>query len=246
MALITNLVSYYKLDDATDAHGANDATNVGTVGFSTGKLGNGAAFDGTDKVLRLSSATGLSGNTQGTVAAWIKLNAAGSSNPFFAVGENDNNGTLLIWWFRATNAVSFNRLQVTHRGPNTNVLGSTTLLVDTWYHVAVTSDGSTWKMYVNGGVETLTVVGSNNGDWWGDVTGTPLNYEIGRIPRGTTNLGLCNGTIDELGIWSVALSDAEILSLYNGDAGLAYPFIRPQAIRQMSGGLNRLTGGLAV
>jgi hypothetical protein len=38
--------------------------------------------------------------------------------------------------------------------------------------------------------------------------------------------GLYNGSIDEAGVWSRALSQADVTELYNGGAGLTYPFTR--------------------
>ncbi len=54
MAITNNLISYYKLDEssgnATDRFGGNTLTNTSTT-YSTGKINNGAVFNGSSSHL---------------------------------------------------------------------------------------------------------------------------------------------------------------------------------------------------
>ena len=43
--LLTNLISYYKLDDVNDYYASNNLTNNNTVTFVTGKIGNAGDFE---------------------------------------------------------------------------------------------------------------------------------------------------------------------------------------------------------
>jgi hypothetical protein len=86
----------------------------------------------------------------------------------------------------------------------------------TWYHISVVYNAAagTALFYVNGSQQGTTQTGMetsifNGGDalWIGRGEGKYLD-----------------GVMDELGIWSRALTSTEVTSLYNGGSGLQYPF----------------------
>ena len=81
--------------------------------------------------------------------------------------------------------------------------GATTLLANTWYHLAVTFDGATIKLYVNGVLNGSTpAVGSLT---W--AASSPVN--IGRFTGGTHHVV---GKLDEVAIYTTALSAAQVLA----------------------------------
>lgn len=106
----------------------------------------------------------------------------------------------------------------------TQIAGQTTT---TWndgnFHYAVfTYDGSSTlagsKIYMDGTSQTL----SNTVDALIGSISNSANFTIGNRDTGSE---FWNGAIDEVGFWSRALSQAEITQLYNGGAGLQYPFL---------------------
>ena len=79
MALIDNLVSYWKMDEtgtgnAEDSHGSNTFTNVGPFTYATGKINNGADFgvNNTTKELTRADDMGIDGGAL-TMNIWVKL-----------------------------------------------------------------------------------------------------------------------------------------------------------------------------
>lgn len=81
MSLLTNLESYWKLDEAsgnaTDAHGTNTLTNNNSVGSGTGKL-NGCRTFARASSQRLSIADNSSiglGDVDFTFTAWVKFDS---------------------------------------------------------------------------------------------------------------------------------------------------------------------------
>ena len=59
-----------------------------------------------------------------------------------------------------------------------------------------------------------------------DVMGTlNTNLSLGSRLGTTTSPEEFDGIMDEVGIWNRVLSDSEITELYNGGAGLTYPFV---------------------
>jgi len=101
--------------------------------------------------------------------------------------------------------------------PITNsVHGNTVLQSGVWYHVAVTSDGSSWKLYVNGVAETLTTQlgNGNTGKWFGNTSAAaPDKTYIGAAWFNGFDQGFFNGVIDEVRIYDRALPASEIANL---------------------------------
>jgi VCBS repeat-containing protein len=95
-------------------------------------------------------------------------------------------------------------------GQNHPVCGATPLATGVWYHAAVTYDGATWRLYLNGNLNGELAVGQ------------PVNaantsqLAFGTSMR-TTNerLGYFNGALDEVRIWSYARSTTEIHDTIN-------------------------------
>jgi hypothetical protein len=85
--------------------------------------------------------------------------------------------------------------------------------------VAVVSNGTSYKLYVDGQEEGLTVTGgANSGDWLDD-TDQRDNITIGVLKRAALD-DFFNGIIDEVRIYKRALSANEIKQNMNAE-GLA-------------------------
>jgi hypothetical protein len=98
---------------------------------------------------------------------------------------------------------------------NDLVISNQTLTVGTWYHLAVTISGTTVTAYLNG-ASLGTTTSSGNG------TGASGNET--RLGSWIANSDYSSVYMDEVGIWSRALTSAEITQIYNGGTGFTYPF----------------------
>ena len=77
-----------------------------------------------------------------------------------------------------------------------------------WVHVGWTNDGSNYKFYKNGNlVATVTAPDTFNAL-------DNIGYQIGKVDN------YFKGQIDEVAIWDVALSTADVTALYNSGIGL--------------------------
>jgi hypothetical protein len=95
-------------------------------------------------------------------------------------------------------------------GTIASVTSSTAPSSGTWYHVAGTYDGSNLKLYINGIQE------GGNVSLTGNIrANTDCRLTMGKLPWG---YGLYVGYLDEVRIWNVALSQAEIQSQMNSKA----------------------------
>ncbi|HEY2951509.1 MAG TPA: LamG-like jellyroll fold domain-containing protein [Verrucomicrobiae bacterium] len=99
----------------------------------------------------------------------------------------------------------------------TSVVGVTTLAANTWYHVAGVWDGTALRIYLNGVLDTTALPTTRNPK----AGTTPL--KIGERGNGGTPF---NGLIDDVRLWNLARTDAQILAdknhcLPGNTAGLA-------------------------
>jgi hypothetical protein len=225
MALIDNLVSYWKLDEASgnraDSHGANTLTDVNTVGSATGIINLGADFESSStESLTITDAAqvGLDITGDMSLSFWMNLETAipTAGNQFeiasktsFVSGNYgwdlyllNNAGTQLIYFAQSANGTSFTQ-------PSWAFSPATA----TWYHIVIVQDvGTNVTFYLNGVSQGTGAAVASNFNNAG-------NFYLAR--GFSTNL---DGILDEFGIWSKALTGAEVTELYNGGAGLAYPF----------------------
>lgn len=225
MALTTNLVAYYKLDEssgnAADSSGSGfTLTNTGTIPYSTtyGKINNGASFDGSSQYFVGSASQNITGDA--TFSFWMKPQSLASDPVLFC---KFGVGNTQLSYYLQLNFTSNNVGFVNSADGSTAIGGTTvayTFSVNTLYYVSLVYTAATPKieLFING-----TSIGSSTGTLKTSIfAGTDI-FEIGRYTRG--NVLFYNGYLDEVGIWSRVLTSTEISSLYNGGAGLQYPFV---------------------
>ena len=221
MALLTNLVSYWKLDEASgnaaDSVGSNTLTNNNTITYAAAKINNGASLNGSNQYFN-SAAAGLQITGDLTYAMWVKptvqLNRLSLLNTYATAG----NGLGVITTLEDISGVLKMRFANYISGSNKDYTSTATVASGSWSHIAFVYHASAGQVefYVNG-----TSLDSPTG------FPTSITSVSSMIFGNDGNLGTGNwylGMVDEVGIWSRALTSTEIASLYNGGAGLAYPF----------------------
>ena len=221
-ALMDRVTSFWRLADGIDACVKNDLTAVNAPTFAA----TGGKPDGTVQLLSASSQylTRTNANCKGldfgtgsfSISMW--MNPTGlpivTSLALQKGGDIAGNAGFSLRYIAA--------------GAGTVVLGAadgTTLYtsgvgslvpISAWAHVVAVCNrqDNTLKVYINA---AQTASGSCAG--MGSVTntsallfsGTPLEY---------------NGKLSDVGIWTRVLNQTDITALYNGGAGIPYPFAR--------------------
>lgn len=223
MALIDNLVSYWRLDeasgDAIDAHGSNDLTDNNTVGTGAGVISNARAFvRANSEFFSHADNTDLStGDIDFSFSCWVNCDDPGIARQIIVAKDDDNLGREYII---ATNdgGTSNLRFTVLNGGSVAQVNSSTDLSMATWHHIVVWHDASANQIGIV--VDDGTPATQSHSGGVANSTGT---FQIGaREYSGAENY--FGGLIDEVGFWKRVLTSGEITELYNGGAGLAYPF----------------------
>lgn len=184
-----------------------------------------ADFNGTDEYAYCDDPSWKS-DTAGAFAIRMRadtlLGANGSRMLIgFGVRDAGNNSQLnVLRQFRSPGTSNQNRVftlaRITAGGPGNSVTGGTALSATTWYSVVVQSNGSAWSIYLNAAAETLTVGGSNTGDWLGDLSGTDhrLNFGSAFISNAPSNY--FDGRLNEcIYVGGRALTGAEITEWHN-------------------------------
>ena len=200
---------FVKDESGNDRDGALDPEGVATYSDNVPGVVSGSftSVDLTEAVLiGATGYKGITGANPRSVAAWVYPIEAASHNliaewgQFVAGGGNR-------WSMR----LESDKLRVEVDGGA--VRGTTQLQLNTWHHVAVTFEGTGLvagaKLFVNGIEEALELTNNNTVD-----TGDVADVTIGGSPffDGRYFVGL----IDEVGIWSRALSGEEIAALATG------------------------------
>jgi hypothetical protein len=222
LPLTTSLISYYKLDEssgnASDSVGSNTLTNS-NVTYSAGKLNNGAVFNGSSASLTGGDIFDFAYTGTISFAYWIKpTNFTGNQQH---LNKKDPSGAFDGWqiYTNGSGVLNFD-----YAAPNATgiefVTDSAVLTTGVWQHVAFSYNNKVLVVYVNG----VSVPITKTADTVNQSTNNSINFNIGS--RGNSDRWL-NGSIDELGIWSRALTADEVSQLYNSNRALAYPLTAP-------------------
>ena len=207
---------------------ANHGTNNGANYSIAGQIGTALRFDGINDYVALGGATTFEDNNIGTMAAWVYANSSVNSSNHAILGYGETiNQDGFIFLLRGNGSRLALRL---FEGPNPYDRLDTPYIIpiNTWVHVAATSDGSTTRLYINGSIQNVTInSGSNTGAWIGDTTATVgVETNIGASFSQGARANFFNGTIDELVVLNRTLSDSEIFDFYNRGVGNATTRVR--------------------
>ena len=199
------LVGWWSMDNggADQSGQGNNGTTAGTTSVVAGKSGNALRVASNGRVV-VPDNSSLDMTQTITMAAWIKPEKSGTQ--YFidkkATGNVDgyelslsSDGHVFVRFNEASKGDSF-RVNSTSAYPTNG---------QTWMFVAATYDGTTIKLYVNGKLEASKTasfaIGMNN-----------IALGLGAEQDGYRGM---TGAIDDVRIYSRALSAQEITALYN-------------------------------
>jgi hypothetical protein len=165
---------------------------------------NGLDFDGINDYVSASTG-GPTGTSNRTVECWIKTSKNISTQQILVDwGTTSPNGARFT-----LNLINFGKLRIEVGG---NGFNSTQSIADgNWHHVAITYDHAAtlkFKMYIDGQLESNqnTTVAVN--------TSATGGFQIGRR---SDMVNYFDGTIDEVRVWNVVRTQAEIQAAMNSE-----------------------------
>lgn len=214
-SLSQGLFAYYPFDEtsgttAADSAGSNDYTTIDGHQDSNGIINYGYNMSG-DALGDVSA--DMSEYTEFTLNIWMKRHGDVPGDKRFFAMYNWAAGGNAGWLF--ANEISDNyKVRLTDGGGEQTT--TRTLNLDQWYMQTITiSDTDSLARVYEDGVNIVN---------WTLQPGFLFKakpFEIG-AEGGSTN-AIDNMMYDEIGIWNRSLSMAEVVTLYGGGSGLAYP-----------------------
>ncbi len=215
---LSGLVAYFPFEGDTRDHSGNGNDATGTsVSYMTGKLGQGATL-GAGSSLQVSGATQLAGAR--TFCAWINLTSTGGYGaPVFVGGTAGAGDFFGVTTPSPSPASTCMQLKGTymyqdHWGAACDVTPSVMLATNQWQFACWGWDGATARSFYGNG--TLQ-----------QGSGAAFSYALSTVTiasntiSGTTTQPTFAGTIDEVSVWSRALTQSEMDLLYNSGDGCA-------------------------
>ena len=215
-----DLVAWWRFDDGTgtvaaDSSGnGHDGTFAGDPEWVTGRLGGALDFDGMGGERVELGTLDIQAEAL-TITFWLKAdNLDTPGNDPRMVSKANGGGNNDHWWMVSSSRIGGNkflrlRLKTTD-GQNTAELKAGSLEVDEWIHATALWDGTEMRIYKNGEEAGNMAKG-------GDAVATDptVHAAIGNQPIGAENRPF-DGILDDVRIYSKALTEAEIASVMEG------------------------------
>jgi hypothetical protein len=205
------LVAHYKLDgDLKDSSGnGHDGTLAGDPNFPakyvagpTG-LGQAMLFDGTDghQYVSIGNFNPSAATGKLSLALWAKWDGASTSWQGLMGKRNAGDwvSSIMMWYLELERDVWDVRFVQPGSGVNSGQL----LTVGQWTHVAVTFDGTTAKIYINGAVAI------EGNFFFGENKEAPMQFGAS-VDEGWNPF---NGALDDVRLYDTVLTEAEIKAL---------------------------------
>lgn len=237
MSLLSNLEAYWKLDEASgnaaDASGNGNTATNSSVTYSTGLINNGAVLSSGNLSAADSASLSVTGDL--SISMWIKMNnlpTQGIRFPllnkegsyFISLNRNRTGDGAISYFEFDGNVTSSSASSIS--GQSTITSGQEIITTGAWHHLVFTYNATTGDCicYIDGSLnrtETnspVSITDTTNACVLGGNTAVFTN-------GGYFSFGNMDGMMDEVGIWSRALTAAEVTTLYNAGSGIQYPFI---------------------
>tara|TARA_R100000808_G_scaffold22951_1_gene50383 strand:+ start:1412 stop:4741 length:3330 start_codon:yes stop_codon:yes gene_type:complete len=207
---------YFKVLNVINSSGGRDLE--GTIDTIT--IDNGAStYSSADYTVNPNSTTGWSGNYKLGTGAYDftsgqvdigKTTQTGDFSVTFWFNADSNSGVQRLWHNNNNSSkleIQWYNSQVAYTVKDATGNNGSSLNTGTWYHVALTREGSAVKLYIDGVLKSSTTEDEalSNAD----------NATIG----GSGSSENYNGKIDDVSNWSRALTATEIGKLVNNNIG---------------------------
>nr|NQU93158.1 choice-of-anchor D domain-containing protein [Bacteroidota bacterium] len=174
--------------------------------------GMAGSFDGSGDYINIGDKPELEGMDALTIECWVNTNSGSWTEPF---GKNYRQYQLSL----EANSNRFGMYKGYDGSNYQNWYGYYAFNTNQWYHLAVSWTGNTISFFVNGVLVNQYYDANTN-----SIPTNGYSFQIGR--RGSENSYYLNGELDEVRVWNITRTEAEIqstmnISLVGNEPGLA-------------------------
>ncbi|MEI9913937.1 MAG: LamG domain-containing protein [Candidatus Saccharibacteria bacterium] len=213
----SGLIGYWNFDEASgsayadSSENVNDGTIVGTgVNHSTDVAPiscfsdpYSVSFDGSGGYVSIPDSASMDPTSQISIAFWMNANTVNNGYQHIIFKQGPVVTSYGVWLFN--NHIYMEDNDNTVRSLTSNA----TINTGTWYYITVTYDGQTQKLYVDGNLDNSQ-----------SLPGITLSYENSPIKIGSGDYNNpFSGYVDDLRIYSTALSQNQVTDLAGGGCG---------------------------
>jgi hypothetical protein len=218
-----NVSAHWKLNEASGTrlptHGSTATFNLTASASSptatTGKIGDAARFElASTQHLLLSDNASISPTGSFSFSFWVRLTTINANNHILSKFNTAGNRS----WLFGCNSGTPNNFSWSVYPDGTNSINCTTVSpvdpqTNTWYHIVCVADvtNDETRLYVDG-VERATNT---------NLTGISAHDNGSQFRLGGTQstAAFLNGDMDDVAFYTRALTDADVVFLYNGGSG---------------------------
>lgn len=209
-SLYSGLKSWWRLNEssgttAADSSGYQSTGTVSGAAWTAGKDGNALQFDGIDDTLLVDNAAAVTGATDFTLGAWVKVNAGAPLGTVIQQREPGGNGYIGEYMLNVNANGTVNFFVYGSGGYQFDLTTTTTVNDGQWHYLSGVRSGTTGYLYIDG-VQAATASGTIQ-------SLNALAVTIGYDYRDTNKH--FTGLIDDVRIYSRALSSTEVFSIYD-------------------------------
>lgn len=214
-SLLTNLISYWTLDESSgtrnDSHSTIHLTDAGSLGSTTGIIGSAANFGISDRLSHTSNTSLQTGDIDFTFAIWLYRTVTGQ---YYSYLKKYSTGSNYEFWFLHDSVTAQYQWAVNGAGI-VNASNFGTAPTGSWNLVIM------WHDSVNNEVGIQVNNGTpNTTSYSGGVTVGSGDFRLGD----SADLFANPGRYDEFAFWKCVLTSTQRGNLWNSGAGVTYPF----------------------
>ena len=175
------------------------------TGGVSGYIGAGGIFNGSSSVINIDNNS--FNFTTVSVSFWLNLNSISGEDYVLDVYDDTSSARGYAISTDTSNKIKFRAWQ----SPSSfaEVLSSSTLSLNTWYHITMVATQSSASIYINGSLD-------NSGSLSGFNFYTQQSTSIGAIRTSSSSaaVNFLDGKLDQLRIFNKELSSSEVTTLY--------------------------------
>jgi len=211
------VLNWAPIVDSTSNANHGTKKGLGEPVEAVGQVGQGQDFDGTDDYIQLANDS-FESDTAGTIEAIITRDTADKNSDIILSSSVTSAKNLLRLGISEASGSErglFIQDYKTDGDDRHNYVHGDTILGTTQHYTAITSNDAAWALYVDGASEDLTtLLGSNTGNWFGDLLAGTHTVRIGQMTYDTTTHSYFEGIIDEVRVSNSVRTAAWIAATY--------------------------------